>query len=58
MTDLDATLGALRSRTRREILSMVWDRQMAAGDIAAAFRYRRRRSRSIFRCSEERASSR
>jgi DNA-binding transcriptional ArsR family regulator len=37
MTDLDATLGALRSRTRREILSMVWDRQMAAGDIAAAF---------------------
>ena len=37
MTDLDATLGALRSRTRREILSMVWDREMAAGDIAAAF---------------------
>jgi DNA-binding transcriptional ArsR family regulator/uncharacterized protein YndB with AHSA1/START domain len=37
VTDLDATLGALRSRTRREILGMVWDRQMAAGDIAAAF---------------------
>jgi DNA-binding transcriptional ArsR family regulator len=37
LPDLDARLGALRSRTRREILALVWDRELAAGDIAAAF---------------------
>jgi uncharacterized protein YndB with AHSA1/START domain/DNA-binding transcriptional ArsR family regulator len=35
--DLDVRLHALRSRTRREILAMVWDRELRAGDIAAAF---------------------
>jgi DNA-binding transcriptional ArsR family regulator/uncharacterized protein YndB with AHSA1/START domain len=35
--DLDVRLHALRSRTRREILALVWDRELAAGDIAAAF---------------------
>jgi DNA-binding transcriptional ArsR family regulator/uncharacterized protein YndB with AHSA1/START domain len=37
MADLDARLGALRARTRREILALVWDRELAAGEIAAAF---------------------
>ena len=37
MADLDVTMRALGSRTRREILSLVWDRDMAAGEIAAAF---------------------
>ena len=37
MTDLDARLRALRSRTRREILARIWDRDLAAGEIAAAF---------------------
>ena len=37
MADLDATMQALRSRTRREILALVWDRELAAGEIAAAF---------------------
>jgi len=35
--DLDVRLRALRARTRREILALVWDRELAAGDIAAAF---------------------
>jgi uncharacterized protein YndB with AHSA1/START domain len=35
--DLDVRLRALRSRTRREILALVWDRELAAGEIAAAF---------------------
>jgi DNA-binding transcriptional ArsR family regulator/uncharacterized protein YndB with AHSA1/START domain len=35
--DVDATLRALGSRTRREILSLVWDRQLAAGEIASTF---------------------
>jgi DNA-binding transcriptional ArsR family regulator len=35
--DLDARLRALRSRTRREILALVWERELAAGEIAAAF---------------------
>jgi DNA-binding transcriptional ArsR family regulator/uncharacterized protein YndB with AHSA1/START domain len=35
--DLDARLRALRSRTRREILALVWDRELPAGDIASAF---------------------
>ena len=37
MTDLDARMRALRSRTRREILTRIWDRDLAAGEIAAAF---------------------
>ena len=37
MSDLDATMRALRSRTRREILGLIWDRDLAAGEIAAAF---------------------
>ena len=37
VSDLDIRLRALRSRTRREILGLVWDRELAAGDIAAAF---------------------
>jgi DNA-binding transcriptional ArsR family regulator len=37
MTDLDETMRALRSRTRREILARVWDRELAAGEIAAPF---------------------
>jgi DNA-binding transcriptional ArsR family regulator/uncharacterized protein YndB with AHSA1/START domain len=35
--DLDRRLQALRSRTRREILALVWDRELPAGDIASAF---------------------
>lgn len=35
--DVDGTLRALRARTRREILALIWDREMAAGQIAAAF---------------------
>src|SRR3954452_4530888 len=35
--DVDVRLRALRSRTRREILALVWDRELPAGDIAAAF---------------------
>ena len=37
MADLDARLRALRSRTRREILALIWDRDLAAGEIAATF---------------------
>ena len=37
MTDLDGTMRALRSRTRREILARIWDRDLSAGEIAAAF---------------------
>ena len=37
MTDLDETMRALRSRTRREILARIWDQDLAAGEIAAAF---------------------
>ena len=37
MTDLDARLRALRSRTRREILGRIWDQDLAAGEIAASF---------------------
>src|SRR3954469_22412187 len=35
--DVDVRLRALRSRTRREILALVWDRELPAGDIAAEF---------------------
>ena len=34
---LDATMRALRSRTRREILRLIWDRELPAGEIASAF---------------------
>ena len=37
MADLDVTMRALGSRTRREILALVWDRDLPAGEIAAAF---------------------
>jgi DNA-binding transcriptional ArsR family regulator len=37
MADLDVTMRALGSRTRRDILALVWDRELAAGEIAAAF---------------------
>jgi DNA-binding transcriptional ArsR family regulator len=37
VSDLDVRLRALRSRTRREILALVWDRELPAGEIAAAF---------------------
>ena len=37
MADLDSRMRALRSRTRREILSRIWDQDLAAGEIAAAF---------------------
>jgi DNA-binding transcriptional ArsR family regulator/uncharacterized protein YndB with AHSA1/START domain len=36
-TDLDAVLRALQAPARREILNLVWERDRAAGDIAAAF---------------------
>jgi uncharacterized protein YndB with AHSA1/START domain len=35
--DLDATMRALRARTRREILRLIWDRELAAGEIASEF---------------------
>jgi DNA-binding transcriptional ArsR family regulator len=35
--DVDAILGALRAPARREILTLIWDQERAAGDIAAAF---------------------
>jgi len=37
LTDLDAVLGALRAPARREILGLIWDRDLPAGEIAAAF---------------------
>jgi DNA-binding transcriptional ArsR family regulator len=37
VTDLDAVLGALRAPARREILGLIWDRDLPAGEIAAAF---------------------
>jgi len=40
VSDLDVRLRALRSRTRREILALVWDRELSAGDIAGAFALR------------------
>ena len=36
MADLDARMRALGSRTRREILALIWDRDLPAGEIAAA----------------------
>lgn len=40
MADLDAVLGALRAPARREILELIWERELAAGEIAAAFSLR------------------
>src|SRR4051794_7098682 len=40
MAELDAVLGALRAPARREILSLIWDRELPAGEIAAAFSLR------------------
>jgi ArsR family transcriptional regulator len=37
LADLDDRMRALRSRTRREILARIWDRELSAGEIAAAF---------------------
>ena len=37
MTDLQSTLSALSSPIRREILALIWDRDLPAGEIAAAF---------------------
>jgi DNA-binding transcriptional ArsR family regulator/uncharacterized protein YndB with AHSA1/START domain len=37
MADLNAVLGALRAPARREILGLIWRRDLAAGEIAAAF---------------------
>src|ERR1700761_9342095 len=35
--DIDKILGALSSPVRREILALIWDRELPAGQIAAAF---------------------
>jgi DNA-binding transcriptional ArsR family regulator len=35
--DVDVILRALRAPARREILTLIWDQERAAGDIAAAF---------------------
>ena len=37
MRDIDKVMGALRSPTRREILGLIWSRELRAGEIAAAF---------------------
>ena len=37
MAELDTTMRALRSRTRREILARIWERDLSAGEIAATF---------------------
>jgi DNA-binding transcriptional ArsR family regulator len=36
--DIDRIIGALTSPVRREILALVWDRELQAGEIASAFR--------------------
>jgi DNA-binding transcriptional ArsR family regulator len=38
MADVQPLLSALGSPVRREILSLIWDRDLPAGEIAAAFR--------------------
>jgi len=35
--DRDVTMRALGARTRREILRLIWDRELPAGEIAGAF---------------------
>jgi len=37
VNDVDAVLRALSAPARREILSLIWERDLAAGEIAAAF---------------------
>ena len=37
MSNLQQTLSALSSPIRREILALIWDRDLPAGEIAAAF---------------------
>ena len=37
MRDIQRVLGALQSPVRREILALVWDRELPAGEIASAF---------------------
>ena len=37
MTDIDVILRALKAPTRREILGLIWERDLPAGEIAAAF---------------------
>ena len=37
MPDLQKVIAALASPIRREILALVWDREVPAGEIAAAF---------------------
>lgn len=37
MRDLNNVIGALRSPIRREILGLIWERELPAGEIAAAF---------------------
>jgi DNA-binding transcriptional ArsR family regulator/uncharacterized protein YndB with AHSA1/START domain len=37
MRDIQKVLGALTSPIRREILALIWDRELPAGEIAAAF---------------------
>lgn len=37
MADVQRTLSALSSPVRREILALIWDRDLPAGEIAAAF---------------------
>ena len=37
MRDIQKVLGALTSPVRREILALIWDRELPAGEVAAAF---------------------
>src|SRR6478609_9671718 len=37
MADVQRVLAALSSPVRREILTLIWDRELPAGEIAAAF---------------------
>jgi DNA-binding transcriptional ArsR family regulator/uncharacterized protein YndB with AHSA1/START domain len=37
MRDIQKVIGALTSPVRREILALIWDREVPAGEIAAAF---------------------
>jgi len=37
MRDIQKVLSALASPVRREILALIWDRDLPAGEIAAAF---------------------
>ena len=37
MRDIQKVLAALTSPVRREILGLIWDRELSAGEISAAF---------------------